>query len=262
MWWYVTAPYTTINTLNGAVRNYDAASEIKIEDDEFEGYVILDIDNMIIKHADYEGISWNDMITAKIGTDNTNIWAWYFGSASEKNTVAGRLNGLLWGETSVVDNKNEFIKKVYGLNFNDTNYPEFEIYDEEEIDQTTAERDNKVLTLGVKFTKKYIQKAYGYEDDDFEMVEFKQDMENIEFADVQDDDFTKMEQVVENFSTEDYDKVINEALKPVLEMFKTSRNAEECMEMLAEIYPDMKTEELEKTLTKVIFLAELMGRVE
>lgn len=112
MWYYVTAPYTTINTLNGAVRNYDAASEIKIEDDEFEGYVILDIDNMIIKHADHEGISWNDMITAKIGTDNTNIWAWYFGYASEKNTVAGRLNGLLWGETSVVDNKNEFIKKV------------------------------------------------------------------------------------------------------------------------------------------------------
>ena len=112
MWWYVTAPYTTINTLNGAVRNYDAASEIKIEDDEFEGYVILDIDNMIIKHESYEGMSWNDMITKQLDTDNTNIWAWYFGYASEKNTVAGRLNGLLWGETSVVDNKNEFIKKV------------------------------------------------------------------------------------------------------------------------------------------------------
>ena len=220
------------------------------------------------------------------------------GSYAASNTHQEVRADLIQNDVRLCENTiNEFIKKVYGLNFNDTNYPVFEIYDEDGIDQSIAERDNKVQTLGVKFTKKYIQKAYGYEDDDFEMVEFNEDenaefadgrnvvspdsecevdgnvvksttatsveqIKEAEFADKQDDDFSKMEQVVENFGSADYDKFINEALKPVLELFKSSRNAEECMEMLAEIYPDMKTEELENTLTKVIFLAELMGRVE
>lgn len=139
MWWYVTAPYTTINTLNGAVRNYDAASEIKIEDDEFEGYVILDIDNMIIKHADYEGMSWNDMINKKLAADNKRILAWFFQSASETNTVAGKLNNFLWGETSVVDNKNEFIKKVTASTL-----------------EGDANEDGKVDILDLVRMKKYI----------------------------------------------------------------------------------------------------------
>ena len=34
------------------------------------------------------------------------------------------------------------------------------------------------------------------------------------------------------------------------------------MEKLAEVYPEMNTEELEKTLTKVIFISEILGRAE
>lgn len=168
---------------------------------------------------------------------------------------------LIQNDVRLCENSiNEFIRKASGLNFNDTEYPVFEIYDDEEIDQTIAERDNKVQSLGVKFTKKYIQKTYGYEDDDFEII--TDDKDSSDFADSSDDDFDKMENVVKNFAPKDYDNFINDSLKPVLELFNTSRDADECMEKLAEIYPDMKTEELEKTLTKVIFLAELMGRIE
>lgn len=54
----------------------------------------------------------------------------------------------------------EFINKIHSINFSDFNPPKFVIYDEEQIDQTLAERDNKLKTLGVNFTKTYIQKAY------------------------------------------------------------------------------------------------------
>ena len=71
----------------------------------------------------------------------------------------------------------------------------------------------------------------------------------------------KLDNLMENLTPEDYENMINDSLKPVIELFKQSRDADECMEKLAEIYPEMNTEKLEDTLTKVIFLAELMGRI-
>lgn len=158
---------------------------------------------------------------------------------------------------------NNFIFKIHNLNFNNLDMPHFTIYDDEGVDQTTAERDNKVKTLGVNFTREYIKKTYGLEDADFVLDSeiSKNDKEEINFSDMADDDFTKLENLLENISPEDYETLINDSLKPVITLFKQSRDADECMEKLAEIYPEMNTEKLEDTLTKVIFLAELMGRI-
>ena len=62
---------------------------------------------------------------------------------------------------------NEFIKKVHKLNFNDKLFPAFELYDEAKIDESLAKRDNNVQNLGVKFTRSYIKRTYGYDDEDF-----------------------------------------------------------------------------------------------
>lgn len=158
---------------------------------------------------------------------------------------------------------NNLIFKVHSLNFNNLDMPKFTIYDEEEIDQTTAERDNKVKSLGVNFTREYIKKTYGFEDEDFQLDSEidSNDKENLDFADSADDDFTKLDHLMENLTPEDYENMINDSLKPVIELFKQTRDADECMEKLAEIYPQMNTEKLENTLTKVIFIAELMGRI-
>lgn len=154
----------------------------------------------------------------------------------------------------------EFINKIHSINFSDFNPPKFKIYDEEQIDQTLAERDNKLKTLGVNFTKTYIQKAYGLEDEDFEIVE--NGMMNFSDAEISDNDFDKMENFVEKFSKNDIDKMFNPVLKPIISLFTETKNADECMEELAEIYPQMTTKELEETLTKVIFISELLGRVK
>ena len=79
---------------------------------------------------------------------------------------------LIQNDIRLVENTiNDFIKKVYSLNFNDFDMPSFEIYTEEETNMNTAERDSKVKDLGVHFTRKYLKKAYGYEDDDFKLSE-------------------------------------------------------------------------------------------
>lgn len=160
---------------------------------------------------------------------------------------------------------NNLIFKIHNLNFNNLDMPSFSIYDEEGVDQTIAERDNKVKTLGVNFSREYIKKTYGLEDDDFvleaEINQSNTDVKNLDFSDSTDDDFAKLDNLMENLTPEDYQNMINDSLKPVIELFKQSRDADECMEKLAEIYPEMNTEKLEDTLTKVIFLAELMGRI-
>lgn len=149
----------------------------------------------------------------------------------------------------------EFINKIHSLNFSDCNAPIFRIYDEEQIDQTLAERDNKLKTLGVKFNKSYIQKAYGLSEEDFEIVE---NAEIMNFSDSEDkNDFDKIDDWTDEI---DSDKLFNPVLNPIISLFKDTKNADECMERLAEIYPDMNTKELEDTLTKVIFIAELLGR--
>lgn len=181
------------------------------------------------------------------------------GSYAASNTHQQVREDLILSDVRLCENTiNEFILKIHSVNFDNTNVPIFNIYDEEDIDQSLAERDNKVKTLGVKFTKDYIKRAYGYEDDDFEMVDNLQS-EALNFSDSQDlNDFDKMEELM----PEDYEKLVNPLLLPIVQAFAKYKDADEAMEKIAEVYPLMNTEELEKTLTKVIFLAELLGRIE
>ncbi len=80
---------------------------------------------------------------------------------------------------------------------------------------------------------------------------------NFNDFDEEQNDFDKMDELI----PEDYEKLINPLLMPIVKLFKKERNADDCMEKIAEIYPLMSTDELEKTLTKVIFIAEMLGRL-
>ena len=71
-------------------------------------------------------------------------------------------------------------------------------------------------------------------------------------------DFDKLDNLAEKIES---DELFNPILQPIIQHFKNTKNADECMEKLAELYPNMDTKELENTLTKVIFIAELLGRI-
>ncbi|MBR1754028.1 DUF935 family protein [bacterium] len=93
------------------------------------------------------------------------------GSYSAANIHQQVRGDLIKNDIRLVENTiNELIKKVNELNFNTKEIPNFEIYDKEETDVKLAERDKKVSELGVKFTRSYLKKAYGYEDSDFTLV--------------------------------------------------------------------------------------------
>ncbi len=151
------------------------------------------------------------------------------------------------------------------INFGDAvPCPKFSIYDEKDVDQSIAERDNKIYNTGVRFTKSYMMKTYGYDEDDIVIVKDTPQPNINEFSDSLSEVLQPIEplNILDIFTSEDLQNLITPALKPVIDFFSKSRDAEDAMEKLAEVYPEMNTEELEKTLTKVIFISEILGRAE
>lgn len=157
---------------------------------------------------------------------------------------------------------NTLIQYINEINFNDKDCPKCSIYDEKGIDQTIAERDNKIYNTGVRFTKSYMMKTHGYTEDDIVMVEDTPQPNINNFSDTEVETPQQIESLnlLDIFTPEDFQKLVTPVLNPIVEFFTKSRDAEEAMEKLAEVYPEMNTEELEKALTKVIFISDLLGR--
>lgn len=66
---------------------------------------------------------------------------------------------------------NNLIRTLVDYNFNVTDYPEFTWFEESEVENDLADRDQKLYAQGVRFTKNYYMKNYGMEEDDFEILE-------------------------------------------------------------------------------------------
>lgn len=191
-----------------------------------------------------------------------------YAAANTHNQVRG---DIINSDTRLCEKTiNTLIQYINEINFNDAAAPKCTIYNEKEVDQSLAERDNKIYNTGVRFTKKYMMKTYGYNEDDIVMLDNSDDSN---FSDSQTPlvlgrgvggegaTGTDPMNLMDIFTPEDLQNLITPAIKPVIDFFSKSRDAEEAMEKLAEVYPEMNTEELEKTLTKVIFIAELLGHI-
>lgn len=68
---------------------------------------------------------------------------------------------------------NKLIRWIVELNYDSFGeLPKFELYEEEDIDMTLAQRDQTLSSTGYfKFTKEYFQRAYGFKDTEFDIVE-------------------------------------------------------------------------------------------
>lgn len=52
-----------------------------------------------------------------------------------------------------------------------------------------------------------------------------------------------------------------EAINPVIDLIQSGSNYEEVMENLIDVFPEMNADDLEDTLTKLNFIAEVWGRI-
>lgn len=91
--------------------------------------------------------------------------------AASKTHMQVRKEIVDWDKRLVQSTLNRLIRYVYEINFGQSNdIPKFYMYEEEEVDLNLAGRDKILKETGVSFTKEYYIKAYGFEEDDIDLV--------------------------------------------------------------------------------------------
>lgn len=160
---------------------------------------------------------------------------------------------------------NTVLERVHRINFGLGPAPEFVLYLPEDIDDRLAKRD-EILTkgVGVRFTKEYIKKNYNLNDDDFEIGEPSQAtaLSELNFAESNQKQRKEIDDLITKIPPALLQLQIEQTLKPVFELIQKGSDYSEVMNKLTEIYPDMKTSQLETLLQKAMFISEIWGRIE
>jgi phage gp29-like protein len=153
---------------------------------------------------------------------------------------------------------NEVFKYVIDINLGTGKYPVFGTYEEDEINNELAERDEK-LSAQVKFKKNYFVRKYNLKEDEFDLLNDKPGEQaanrNTEFAASKDTEDELLPAEILQLQMEP-------VLKPVFELAAASASYDELMKKLASVYPDMDANLLQSTLQKVIFIKNIQGRIE
>lgn len=185
-------------------------------------------------------------------------------------------------ERIVVKTFNKLIRWIIDLNFgSSTDYPKFVLFAEEDVDLATAQRDEIVSRFsGRRLSADYLSRTYGYQEGDLEEptpapvppapAPDSSPAAFSEFADgtrraasaigkiVQSQ--KRVDALADHFTPEELQSFAESALTPVIEMLRESADFSDAMERLAELFPAMNTEALQKTLQKAMYVAELEGR--
>lgn len=165
--------------------------------------------------------------------------------------------------------------------------PKFVLAEKEKVDKTVAERDKTVTECGnVKFTKKYYQKAHGYEDDDIivdESPTFGTNVQtpgraslsqgaqpipgagshSVEFAEpaetfTADQALSKLSSAI---TDADLQSQMEEILSTIFDLSEQSDNYSQFKNGLKNVFTKLKSEKLTETLEKTALLADVWGRL-
>jgi len=198
------------------------------------------------------------------------------GSQALGRVHSGIRDDIILSDKKLVENThNKLIRWIAEINFGiDTDLPKFEMFEEEDVDLDLAQRDKILKDTGVKFTKSYIMRTYGFEEDDIEEVEsvpeskdgFKPEEPNSEdkLKEDKESEFAEKgeyytDQIIKQFSDIQLQSQIKEALSPVFKLINSANEYNEVLKALDGLNPTMSTVDIEKHLTKVLFIAELLG---
>jgi phage gp29-like protein len=183
------------------------------------------------------------------------------GSYAASNTHFAVRQDIIDSDRKLVEKTiNQLLQWIYEINFTNQDAPVFEMYQEEDVDLTLAQRDKIISECGVKFTKEYFIKAFGYDAEDFEIIEnapsdsqFSQFKEEPEIeGQVQIDELFKF------LSETELSSQAQKMLNPLISLLENCESFEEAKELLTD--KNLKSKQFEQSLQKALFLCELQGR--
>lgn len=156
---------------------------------------------------------------------------------------------------------NAVIRKIVDLNFGQhVSAPVFELWEQKEIDKLQADRDKSLSDAGVRFSAQYWTRTYNLQPGDL-----------IETATTQPADFAErlalpsdqhaLHQRIADLPAEQLQAQIEEILAPVLQALNRGDTEVQVLQQLAELQPELNDQALQSTLTRLMFMADLWGRL-
>lgn len=187
------------------------------------------------------------------------------GSYAASQTHMGVRADIINSDKLLVENTiNQLIKYINIINFNDEVIPEFAFVKPENLSIEKADRDLKVASLGVEFSEDYLLRTYGYKKGDIKLVDKEKNTFN--FSDSESEEIKGLASNMPDNDTFLSDKELQSQIEPelekIIEFFNKTKDADEALEKLEDLYPELSFKELEDKLAKVIFISDLMGRLD
>ncbi len=158
---------------------------------------------------------------------------------------------------------NACIRLVVDLNFGtDVVAPLYELWEQEEIDKTLAQRDKSLTESGVRFTDAYWKRTYNLEDGD--LADSPEPAASSEFAEPTLKpilDQVALDQAITSLPAELLQEQSEQVTASVIDALLRARTDTEALGLLAEAYPTMDDQALQESLTRLLFVADIWGRL-
>jgi len=165
---------------------------------------------------------------------------------------------------------NELIKWIFEINFSGGERPVFSMWEDEDVDKALAERDKTLTDTGIKFTKDYYIKAYGFEEGDLEIETPGSNrssslsrLNGLSYAEGEKafPDQTAVDDAMASISPKELQIQSNGILKPIIDLIENGHDYQEILNILSDTYPKMDDVALQEMLTRAVFVSELWGRL-
>ena len=173
------------------------------------------------------------------------------------------------GDCRIVESTfNQLIDWICALNFGDAERPKFVLHEAEEYGTSElAQRDQMLYQMGARFSADYFKRAYGLQDKDLQGVEMPAEHGSADFA--------------EHDIAEDFEQAVSPKAAPqksslhpdlarqgqdltarFLGSLHNGATPEQVLHQLTHAYPHADDAALQNELARLIFLADLVGRLE
>lgn len=176
-------------------------------------------------------------------------------------------------DVSIIESAmNELIRWIVEVNTGSDIAPTFSMWEQSEVDEVQAKRDEILTRAGVVFKPAYWKRTYDLQDTDIEMEPPKPEptepafAEGDQFADaskmVDAEPIDPIDTAIES-EMADWQPVMDDLIDPVQAAFdkalQDGLTAEQLIEQLPELLRNMKPEELQQRLAQAAFAARLVA---
>ncbi|UVV64561.1 DUF935 domain-containing protein [Glaesserella parasuis] len=152
---------------------------------------------------------------------------------------------------------NQLLQWICHYNFNVEQLPTFEFFEQESINTEQVERDEKLHRMGVRFTKQYFMREYGFEEGDIELQAVSSTVNFTEHHHHE----TEMDRIVSQMG-ELSQHSLNANIAQVRARLDTAESLEEAQQILDDILPQLDFSEYAQLFAEGLTTATLRGRYE